>query len=420
MAQRTAGNLNISCNQTGVEFSDDLNLALSAINSMHYGTSPPLYGLENGAMWMDSGSTRLIHRDTNYTVPTVTEINGFYKITSVVANNETVWTYFGGPSFAKVGDIFQATAIASATELSNLGTVQKIDVIVNPTNIRVYLDSANITAIDASGIRSGRVYKITSAGNTDFTTMGSPDNLADTVFLSDTTPTSETGGGVVIEINSKFVPLIDFLSVNNTGLAIAGSTPYFNLKGGIRFSDGTIMTTASSGGGSSSLEDLLDTDLTTDYCLMPNICLDTSNADVTSTYGTEVLCIANTGYTWGQPPTVPTHSSTCGVAGGVWTNPPIVDGHHLTYDLSRNKWISSAGVSGSTEASIGGTDSIIRYNETILNISHADVNQDIFIGGTAGANQGQDGIINASTYGPISIDPAVTVVVHGASTWTIT
>mgnify|MGYP000214467522 CR=1 FL=1 len=138
-------------------------------------------------------------------------------------------------------------------------------------------------------------------------------------------------------------------------------------------------------------------------------------------YGTEALCEANTGFTWGQPSTVPTHPSTCGVAGGTWTTPAIVDGHHLSYDLSKDKWVPSAGVSsGNVGASIGGTDSIIRYNETVLNVSHADSNQDIFIGGSAGTNQGQDGTINASTYGPISIDPTVTVVIHGDSTWTIT
>lgn len=254
MAKRTTGDLTIACNQSGVEYTNDLNSSLSALNSMHRGATPPIYDLEDGVLWFDSGDTRVVPSGVLPVLVTTLVSGTSYKITTVTAAD---WSSVGGPTVSVIGDIFKATATADASATLLLGVASSVTVITGGVNaVRIYKASANNTTANvATTIISGRTYEIATAGTTTFSSLGATSNTVGEVFLATSSGLVSSGNGTAWDINRRFVPLYDFLDVptpvdaTTAPTATAGSDPFINTKRGVRYPDGTVQTTAASGGG---------------------------------------------------------------------------------------------------------------------------------------------------------------------------
>ena len=66
-----------------------------------------------------------------------------------------------------------------------------------PGNVRINFGLGAIESVNAPDLVNGSVYRISSAGTTDFTTVGSPDNNVNTKFTADLSGGAATGTGVV-------------------------------------------------------------------------------------------------------------------------------------------------------------------------------------------------------------------------------
>ena len=128
----------------------------------------------------------------------------------IVTVGSTDFTTLGADS-NDIGTKFTATVSGDGT--SGTGTVSL---------------QSPISIVNATDIREGHVYKIDTVGTTDYTTLGSPDNNVDTVFVATVSGDVTSGDGTVFLGNTISVADIrkDFTYTIVSDANVGGGTVY--------------------------------------------------------------------------------------------------------------------------------------------------------------------------------------------------